>query len=50
MRVDTLKFFPYMVGLLDLGASLVYIQNREYALAITWLCYAVAAVALGTLK
>jgi uncharacterized membrane protein YjjB (DUF3815 family) len=40
-------YFPYAVGLLDLGAAVVYLMNKEYALSITWACYAIAAVALG---
>lgn len=43
-------FFPYAVGLLDLGAAAVYALNKQWALAITWLCYAIAAVALGSVK
>lgn len=42
--------FPYTVGLLDLGAAIVYGLNKQWALAITWACYAVAAVALGSVK
>ena len=45
-----MSVFPYAVGLLDLGAAAVYAINKEWALAVTWLCYAVAAVALGTVK
>lgn len=45
-----MQVFPYAVGLLDLGAAIVYHTRKEYALAITWYCYAVAAVALGQVK
>ena len=45
-----MAIFPYAVGVLDLGAVLVYLLNRQWALAITWFCYAIAAVALGTIK
>ena len=45
-----MSVFPYAVGVLDLGAAVVYAMNKEWALATTWLCYAVAAVALGTVK
>lgn len=42
--------FPYLVGLLDIGAAVVYLKNGELALALTWFCYAIAAVALGSVK
>jgi len=42
--------FPYAVGLLDVGAALVYAVNKQWALAITWFCYAIAAIALGSVK
>lgn len=45
-----MQAFPYAVGVLDLGAMVVYIYNRQWALAVTWGCYAVAAVALGSVK
>ena len=45
-----MRYFPYAVGLLDLGAAVVYLTNRQIALAVTWLCYAIAAVALGTIR
>lgn len=45
-----MSLFPYAVGLLDFGAAVVYCSNKQYALAITWFCYAIAAVALGSLK
>ena len=45
-----MSVFPYAVGLLDLGAAVVYALNQQWALAITWLCYAVAAVAVGSVK
>lgn len=45
-----MAIFPYAVGVLDLGAALVYLLNRQWALAMTWLCYAIASVALGTIK
>jgi hypothetical protein len=48
--VTFMSVFPYAVGLLDLGAAGVYCYNRHWALALTWACYAVAAVALGSIK
>jgi hypothetical protein len=39
--------FPTIVGLLDLAAAVVYAFNKQWALAITWACYAIAAVSLG---
>ena len=40
-------WFPCLVGLLDVGAALVYLWQGQWALAIVWACYAIAAVALG---
>ena len=45
-----MSVFPYAVGLLDFGAAWVYAVNRQWALAITWFCYGIAAVALGSVK
>lgn len=42
--------FPIAVAVLDLGASIVYLKGREWALAITWFCYAIAAASLGFVK
>ena len=42
--------FPFAVACLELGAALVYAYNHQWALAITWFCYAVAAFALGTVR
>jgi hypothetical protein len=39
--------FPISVAILDLGAGLVYVYYRQWALGITWIMYAVAAVSLG---
>lgn len=45
-----MSVFPTLVGLLDLGAAIVYFQKGEMNLAVTWLCYAIAAYALGGVK
>ena len=45
-----LRFFPYAVALLDLGAVAVYVHHRAWREAIIWFCYAVAAAALGGAK
>lgn len=42
--------FPYMVALLDLGAAVVYVYNKQWALGITWFFYACACVSLGSVK
>lgn len=39
--------FPILVGLLELGAAIVYALHHEWLLALAWACYCVAAVALG---
>jgi hypothetical protein len=49
-RVSFMSIFPYAVGFLDLGAAIVYGLNKQWALAITWFCYAIAAVSLGSVK
>lgn len=48
--VTFMAFFPFVVGLMDLAAAGVYASQKQWALAITWFCYAIAAVALGTVK
>ena len=45
-----MRLFPYAVGILDLLAAVVYVYNRQYLLAITWFCYAIAAVSLGSIR
>ena len=45
-----MAFFPITVGVMDLAAAGVYAYNKQWALAVTWFCYAIAAVALGTVK
>ena len=45
-----MAYFPYAVGLLDLGAAIVYASEKQWALAITWFAYAIAAVSLGSVK
>ncbi len=46
----SMSFFPSVVGLLELCAAVVYVWNRQWALAVAWFCYAIAAVALGAVK
>jgi hypothetical protein len=41
------RFFPLAVGALELGAGIVYAVNRQWALAVAWVAYAVAAVGLA---
>lgn len=45
-----MRWFPYGVGLLELGAVAVYLYHGEYRLALVWGCYAVSAFALGGVK
>ena len=42
-----LYVFPFAVAALDLAAGIVYAVNKQWALAITWILYAGAAVSLG---
>lgn len=42
--------FPYTVALLQLAAAVEAGLRRQWALSISWLCYAVASSALGTLQ
>lgn len=44
MSIESL--FPLLVGLLELGAGIVYLLKRNYWPALTWLAYAVACVGL----
>lgn len=48
--MNFMSVFPFAVGLLDLGAAVVYFIQKQYALAVVWFCYAIAAVALGMVK
>lgn len=41
------RLFPIAVAVCEAGAGLVYLWQREWRLAIIWLGYAVAAVALA---
>ena len=45
-----LHLFPWAVTILDLGASIVYLLQREYRLAFIWFCYACATMGLAGLK
>lgn len=45
-----MSFFPYAVGLLEFGAAVVYAMEKQWLLAITWFCYSIAAVCLGSVK
>jgi len=45
-----IRFFPYLVAAGETGAALVYLYNHEWRLAIIWGGYAVAAVALASIK
>jgi hypothetical protein len=42
-----MRYFPFTIAALDLGAAAVYLWNRQYALAVVWTCYAIAAFALS---
>ena len=50
VELTFMSVFPIAVGLMDLAAAVVYATNKQWALAITWFCYAIAAVALGMVK
>ena len=39
--------FPIALAVLDLGAASVCASKGQWALAVMWVCYAVASVALG---
>lgn len=45
-----MNIFPYLIALLDFGATIVYLFNRQWALAITWACYGIAAISLGQVR
>lgn len=40
----------FAMGAADVGMAASYAYERQWALALTWLCYAIAAVALGTVN
>lgn len=43
-RVSATQVFPCVVGLLELCAGIVYATHRQWALAVAWTAYAVAAI------
>ena len=45
-----LALFPFLAAGLDVGAAAVYAYHRQWALAITWAAYSIAAVSLGLVK
>jgi hypothetical protein len=45
-----LSVFPFLAAGLDVGAACVYAYHRQWALAVTWACYSVAAYCLGLVK
>lgn len=45
-----IRFFPYAVAVLELGAAAVYFYSREFKLGVVWTCYAASAALLGSMK
>lgn len=43
-------YLSLVMGGCDLLVGLSYARERQWALAITWFCYAVAAVALASIN
>ena len=43
-------YLALLMGLLDFGMAISYGRERQWALALVWFAYAVAAVALGTVN
>lgn len=43
-------FFPYAVAVLEFGAGFVYLYHKQYALAVTWLAYGIAAMGLASVR
>ncbi len=41
------RVFPYLVGVLELGAGIVYAYNGKWWLALAWGAYAIAAYGLA---
>lgn len=48
--VSFMSVFPFCAGLIDFAASLAYLIGGQRALALTWFCYGVSAIALGMVK
>jgi hypothetical protein len=42
-----MRFFPFLIATLELGATGVYLYHRHWRLALIWGCYAIATYALG---
>lgn len=47
MRMTFTMVFPLLVGFLELVAGIVYLAHKQYALAATWIFYALACVGLA---
>lgn len=45
-----MRFFPYTIAVLDIGAAIVYCLNGQWRLALMWSCYAVATIAVAGIR
>ena len=50
MRIPVTMWFPLAVAVLECGAGVVYLCHRQWAQAVVWLFYSVAAAALALWK
>ncbi len=48
--VTWMRFFPYCIAGLELGAFVVYLVFREYRMGCIWLFYALATVLFAGVK
>ena len=44
------SIFPFVVGVIEFGAALACAYQRQWMMALVWLCYTVASCALGFVK
>lgn len=40
----------YIMGAADAATAMVYMTRKDWTLMLVWLCYAVAAIALGRVR
>jgi hypothetical protein len=45
-----MRFFPYAIAVLEVGATMVYLYHHQWRLALMWGCYAIATFAIGGVK
>ncbi len=45
-----IHYLTYIMGAADAATAMVYATRRDWTLALVWICYAIAAIALGRVR